>query len=310
MVFILILIFQCYGLNYDDVLVLFSEKTDSKLLKHFVWFNQQFSVNDFKFADHSSFSLIVDITDSPQYLKLLDELSEYYQVKYITITPKLGSSYSDRRLHALPNPSYQGKKMADVIRYLNWTSLTIISFNSYSDIEYLDSLKLSIDIPYSYYFLQENTDKVFLDAIVKRAVKASGQKNFVIIGSGEQIMLLQEALIYRKAAKSGQSIIFPSFAANRVFMENSMILALPGTQETSDYANDIYSYLTYLIDIFLDKPLIEFLKKCPMNDCFGDFEILKVKDGKKIVVGKIENDLIVGDIKELGSGISSEKTGC
>ena len=252
--------------DYESVLIISSQNTDPYLEYYFYQFPYKTKIELLEFSSIISISLIIDITQSIQYFPQIERLCEFFDAVFITASTQTHSSYSKYRFYGIPSPATGGKNMEKFIQYLNWTSFSLISFSTPQDIEYSTSIKEIISIPCTSIILQTQIDSDYLDSIVKRVIKSSGQKNFVIIGSGLLLYAFQQNIILRKANKPNFYFLFPSFAASQVIISDSLSLSLHSTASSTSSSESIFLYLKFLIDKFLSLPRSEFLKLCPEHE--------------------------------------------
>ena len=195
--------------------------------------------------------------------------------------------------------------MQRFFQYLNWTSFSLISFGTSQDIEYSASIKENLSILCTSIIIQNPVNSAYHERIIKRVIKSSGQKNFIIIGSGSLPNTFQKNIILKIANKPNFFFLFPSFAASQVIIKDSLLLNLHSTSSSISSSESIFLYLKFLIGKLLTLPRVEFLKLCPKNDCSDNFDVLKVVENGKSLVGRVE----FGEISQIVEGFGREKIG-
>lgn len=287
MLSIFILVSSVFCLEYDSILVFFSQYTDTELLDEFSLFPNKANINTFNTSDMISPSLIVDLTKSFQFFSTIENLCEFYNTYYLTTTIDNENSYSARRFYTLPDPTLEAEKLTKFIHFLNWTTFTLISFSSYTEIKTSNLIEKNFLANCIVYHLQENMSDEDFDRFTKRIIKSSGETNFAIIGYGPGITKLQNFIIKRKANKPNLTFIYQSLAINQVFIENSYILGLPSTQSSQSYFESIYLSTKHTIDQFLLFPFQKFKLECPNQICSNDFNIFRIISSQKQIIGNI-----------------------
>ena len=128
----------------SQVLITYSESTPeeltSRLSNHFLIDLSSYQ-NPESLAVYPQPSLIIDISFNTRYFYLVDCISEFFRVPYITLTKDVSNQSSKYRFFKFAPIEYEANALVRVINYLKWPSFNVLLSNTNENNEILSIIK-------------------------------------------------------------------------------------------------------------------------------------------------------------------------
>ena len=242
---------------------------------------------------------LLDLTENPNFFPILDEISLIFGTVYLTFTQVEKFNYSHYRFFLMNSYENEKRSINKMISFLSWSKFSIFFSANYDDIRLASYVKSDFQNEVDQFLsLSRQISDTALNTIVKKSIKASGTRKILFIGGSEEINRLQFFIQQRKLEQPGTHFLFASTGIYTAFLNGSLILTYPGTEESKDKNQFKSRILIDFLENFQRKNIIaDLYSKCFQNVCAEEMKIYNIQNTKKVVVGTILNELnITGPI--------------
>ena len=127
-----------YFQDYSRILLVYSSFTDSYQFLRFSSFklslNMSTSPNLSDFDQYLGIEMIVDISSHKSFFCLLDQVSEYLNIFYLTSTVENEISHSNYRFYSRHNINSKALAAISILNSFKWESFALLSEESYENI--------------------------------------------------------------------------------------------------------------------------------------------------------------------------------
>ena len=267
------------------------------------------------------FDLILDLTLQQSLYPLLDQVSAYFGVVYLSISPPSALSYSSLRVNVHGSYQQEASAIANLLEYLQWTGAALACSSNHESLTLANNIfriaedRVGLFLKYSPEMEQATADK-----LIGMMIKAKGYKKMIVIDQGESLGRIENSIENKKLVGTGNGIILPSKA---IFIENlnfALIVVEPGLEfsdspENYDFLainntiSDILSEIMSLGILYIEKNTITQLikSKYPNHTSVTSYSLVNIQTSGKVIVGSI-TDLtnITGVIYFQGNTTSPE----
>lgn len=278
-----------YFKDYSSILLVYSSLTDISQLERFSSFEQSLnmssSTNLSDFDQYLGIEMIVDISSDKTYFYLLDQVSQYLNVIYLTSTVENEISHSYYRFYSRHNINSKALAAIFILNSLNWERFAVLSHESYQNIIILSHIQSSGFKPKSIITYSSDVDYNFLHAIISN-LKSQNIKYIVIIDTNFMSLFYINIILSSFYYNSyGNYIFLISDENSQGFIDGSVILSDPySPNQIFESINSTLSKINY----FSHKHMLEL---CPNFQCNNYFDLLNVQRGMNIKVGTWSNTL-------------------
>ena len=264
------------SLTLNDGVLLYGSKTPKGLLSLFPATQNAFDLGQTnvqqltKALSDLEFTFLIDITNSLSSFIVLNELSEAFEVVYLTISRF--DTLNRNRIQVHCSLEIEKLCLNTLLKYLGSGKSWLLSSSTKQDIilssELVKTLHESEVITYS-----DTLEKSVGDNLIKW-IKTKGGKLIVLIDSSESLSVIEQSVIDKKLIKSGFLLVYSKESFPGVIFENSLKIAESGTEFSKNVAEYHYLALSSII-----KNLSDFLKSKEMES--NKFSIKHFLSGKK-----------------------------
>ena len=301
---IILLILSASMLSYGstDLILIYSSKTQTSLIETFenkIGLYSKHNLNEGnnsileQILDNAINPLLLDITENSEFFTLLDQISETYETFYLTLTQYESNEASEFRFYLRMDEERHSILLNEMISYLDWKKFSIFFISEYSQIKLSTLVKTEFSSKVDCFTsLFDGVSYDSLNTIVKKTVKASGNRKLLLVGGGNDMNRLQNLIQDRKLEFAGSHFLFSADGIYSAYLNGSIILAYAGTEQSkneSDYKVQIFLNILNKLEGNSLKLLLNNL--CEDHICVKELNIVNIQSGKRIIVGSINESL-------------------
>lgn len=301
-----------------SVILTYSDETPEPLLEQFSSFTLKYKISSqshftdlLKFSDSKEL-LIVDISSHQIFFSFLDQISEYLDTIYLTLTESDGSTFSKYRYSAHLSSESQVNTLLNLTDYLGWSKFTVFSSLKPSDYKmatYMKTMTTQKEVSYNYYDI--NLSDNLADLLVKRNIKILGVRNLLLIDSSQSLGAFLKTLEKRKVFREGFYLVLSSKGIYSKKIDGTLIVSEPGTEASVSESNYDYLRIRSILDkIPLNIDFKVFIKNLCGSSDLCKHSLVNIQGSYGKTVGFISNSVNVTDsILFPGNSTSIEPSG-
>ena len=302
MILLFILTAPMFSYGNMDLILIYSSKTQTSLIETFENkielyskhnLNEENSSNLDQILETAINPLLLDITENSEYFTLLDQISETYETFYLTLTQYENNESSEYRFYLRMALESHAILLNEMISYLDWKKFSLFFISEYSQIKLATLVKTDFSSKVDCFTsLFDGVSDDSLNTIVKKTVKASGNRKLLLVGGGNDINRLQNLIQERKLELEGSHFLFSSEGIYSAYLNGSIILAYQGTEQSkneTDFKVQIFLNILNKLEGNSLKLLLNDL--CEDQICVNELSIVNIQYGKRIIVGSISESL-------------------
>lgn len=327
MFFLSYLLISATGISISNFLILSSDQTPDSLLLKVSTFPQSFKIVSESSVDlitslsNFDFIMIIDITFTQSYFHLLDTISTYFGVSYLTLTQSSTQTSSPFRyfLHSLY--SDEAKGLGKIADYLEWSSFILMSSSQKKSLEISNYVNQNLqERVFSYLKYEENLSQELADNLIMKMIKAKGIRKLLVVDQDESFEKIQDSIHRKNLSKIGSTFVFSSRTIYSANVDGALVVVESGCETAK--TKDEYEYFSITSTIAeIDQELqasgvtsatSELLsqilqERYPNHVKQNGYVIVNIHDGVQKIVGKIGEDLeISAEIYYPGNTTSSQ----
>ena len=294
----LILTFQIVSASFSEsLLIAYGPKTPERLKDYFanetlIDLSTQINLASLSSIDWPG--VILDISlDSSNFLAL-DLFSDYFQVPYFTLTKTEPLHSSNFRFFTLPSIDLESKFLTIMIKFLKWETFSIFASNTPENIQILTSIKSSFSkFQLKTYIYEPTITEELMDILIKRFIKTTAERHLLVLDQGKSLEICVNLLKTRKINEYGNYFLFKSSSIYEIDLEGSLIIANDEAEKFNTIEQFYYELLLKSLSQFYNLDIESIKKFCPNNSCFNTFTIVNQRNGKKVKIGTIQDEVIL-----------------
>jgi Receptor family ligand binding region len=310
-----------------DCLLMLSSSTPDSLLAELSEFPKTYEVTSKSLEEIESdlakedFLFFIDVTFQPVLYPVFDGLASYFSTFYFSLSPAGPDSYSNRRFNLHCSYKHQGNAIGAIIKFLNWTSFSIVSSNEYNNFqlsEHIISESNSIIDLYSTY--SQTISQSNSDTFIGRLLKANALRKIIIIDKSDSLNKIQNSIINRNLVVNGNSFILPSESIYSIIIDGSLIVVEAGLENATSSDNyhhiaiikalsNLSSSLSNSYNIQKNKIYESLRSLYPDHTTCTSYSLVNLYEGNKQIVGKIQDTLTINRIIYYPGNVTSQITG-
>lgn len=253
-IFMIIVPLAVRSLTLNDGILLYGSKTPEGLLSLFPATQNSFNLDGkniqslIKALSDLEFMFLIDITNSLNNFIVLNELSDAFQVVYLTISRYDIANSNRIQVHC----SSEVEKLClnTLLNYLNLGKAWLLSSAAKQNINLAYDLKNVLNesevLTYSDSIKESVANNLIKD------VKSNGGNLIVIIDSSDSLPLIEQSIIDKKLLKGGAILVYSKDSFPGFYFENSLKLAESGTEFSKNLAEYHFSALSFIISNLSD----------------------------------------------------------
>ena len=195
------------------------------------------------------FLFLVDFTYSQSFNAVVNSISEYFKVPYLSMFKSNSTFHNRVELHI--DIETEANSILSLVSALKLTSFTIVTSPLVRDLELASYLKAVTKNEFFAY--SNNISNEFANNFVLKILKTSGVKTVILIDSSESFSKFEQALVKKNWMKSGSIVIYSSRTPSKLKTIGTLQVCESGTEDFSSVHEFHFNAVSNFVQVMSQK---------------------------------------------------------